>query len=95
MRAKLIRFLERTIQPTLRAIAKTGNKWRSRDRLWLDGGSGGWDIPIGRWLGLIEPKGYKGHYVIGPPSDMVKLTPKGVEVEKRLRELTEQQGAHA
>ena len=77
------KWLVAKIYPTLRAIAKTGNKYRARERLFLDGGNGGWPVTIGRWMGFIERKTCRGHYLIGGGSDMVKLTEKGLsEVSK-------------
>lgn len=78
--------LIKCIYPTLRAIAVTDNQWRARERLFMDGGSGGWSVTIGRWLGLIEPKGRLGYCVVGGNHDMVKLTDEGVRVERALRE---------
>lgn len=64
---------------------------RSQDRLWLDDISVA-AIRIARLLGWVEAR--KQHNFIGPPSVMVRLTPKGRAVLGRRNE-NEQEDDHA
>jgi hypothetical protein len=73
------KFILPRVMCTLKAIAKTGNQYRSSDRLWLDGGEHK-HVFWARKAGFIEPKGVKGYVVVGSSLDMVKLTSLGLEM---------------
>lgn len=73
------------VLPTLKALIKThkmGYKSRSIDRLWIDGGCEQ-GVKIAESLGLVIVDKATGHYIIGPPSDMVQLTPYGVQIASK------------